>query len=354
MSPLNFDESMVLGRAEALDRIGWKTLAAALHAPETSRGAGVAGEKSLVAIIDSGVDPHIEWCKGRIVARHNANDGTEDIDDETGHGTALAGILLGNGKAGAGHGVAPGASMIVVKAAPVVLADGLSTGSVPTTVTIRALKWVAENRERIEAETGKRLGAVCLAAAGGPLSMTPPDGWTFTESGRAIRKLRDAGVLTVVGAGNSYGAYVPRRDGMHWPAILPACISVGATYDEDTVMDGVVFKADELTFYTNRILAREPGTTIFAPGSVLQTTGHNAPFSIVNFEGTSAATPVVCASVLLIQELYHQEYGTWPKAEEVIRLLTTTARQLTDRDGRPYRFLNLAGVAAAIRPPSAA
>lgn len=338
---------MTLERVEVVERIRWLTLERALResAPRAEPPYAPGG-RSLIAVIDSGLNPHQEIPENRIVARYNAIDGSDSVADETGHGTAIAGILAGSGSPGAGHGIATAARLVIVKVGAVPLEDGFKSSSIPTSMIIRALKWIAAERAGIESRIGGHLGAVCLATAGGPLMSQPHAGWRFSEASRAVLALADAGVLTVVGAGNSHHIQDEPTEGMHWPAILPACVSVGATYDQDFNEPPRSGKVDELTYYTNRILSGPHQTTLFAPGSVTRTTSRKGPAALEDMEGTSSATPVVCASVILAQELQYLRHGRWPTSKEVVDLFTRSARVLTELSTqRTYRLLNLEGVA---------
>lgn len=355
--------NFVIEREEALRRVGWKTLNEALIHAASQRGINnyTPGKLSLIAIVDSGINPHVELPQDRIAARFNVVDGSENVEDSVGHGTALAGILAGSGTTGAGHGIASGAALIVIKTGVVTLDDGLKTTSVPTEQIGRALTWLIENRDRIENKTGRHLGAVCLATGGGSAIPKPSSGWYLTPTGKAIRTLREMGVLTVVGAGNSYHALDQPVDGMHWPAIIPECISVGATYDDDmdskTTVDFCGSGTppglpNQIACYSNRILTGSHQTTIFAPGSILKTTSAAGRDKIANSNGTSSATPMVCATVVLAQELcFFRRDGVWPSPSFVVDLIRLTGVNLKDSQGRQYSLLQLSNIPAALDDP---
>jgi subtilisin family serine protease len=75
----------------------------------------LTGKGIIIALIDSGIDQSHPDLQNKIVDVINISD--EDIGDYNGHGTYIASILVGTGKASNGfyHGVAPDARLIDVK-----------------------------------------------------------------------------------------------------------------------------------------------------------------------------------------------------------------------------------------------
>lgn len=334
-------------RREAKERIGIEVLYLALKNEATNFGRSYApGILSLVAIIDSGLNYHNEISPDRIVACYDAVDETGSIRDETGHGTAIAGIIGGTGSPDGHSGLAPAVEFIIVKVGAPPLSDWESSGSIPTFFITKALQWIDDKRTLIEAKTGRHLGAVCLATAGGPIAISPDPGWAITPTGIVIRKLSTFGVPIVVGSGNTFAD--GQGEGMHWPAILPKCISIGSTYDADycSTKYGVKGKIDEIAFYSNRTLTGEYQTTLFAPGSIITSISNANPNGPADIEGTSAATPVACGAILLLQELYFMRNGAWPSTEFTSNILKETATRLVDsKTNKPYRLLSLSNIA---------
>lgn len=110
---------------------------------------------------------------------------------------------------------------------------------------------------------------------------------------RAIRLLRQKGVVFVAAAGND-----GRKNALRYPACLPEVISVGATYDlagavqfdNDQVFCRDMAVIDNVTCYSNVAEFLDlvaPGTTISTP-------------TASNFGGTSAAAPIVTGVIALM------------------------------------------------------
>jgi subtilisin family serine protease len=107
--PLHVDQPTVLGAPKAPTPV--QDLGADQVWSQGFRGQGIG-----VAILDTGIYPHLDL-KERIVAfKDFVNNQTAPYDDH-GHGTHVAGDCAGNGKASGGHymGTAPQANLIGIK-----------------------------------------------------------------------------------------------------------------------------------------------------------------------------------------------------------------------------------------------
>ncbi len=78
---------------------------------------GALGEGVRVAVIDSGCNYH-EELEGRIFARYNYFDGSENVEDDINHGTIVSGIIAANrGNTRGFTGVAPRSELAILKVA---------------------------------------------------------------------------------------------------------------------------------------------------------------------------------------------------------------------------------------------
>ncbi|MEE8585898.1 MAG: S8 family peptidase [Acidobacteriota bacterium] len=260
------------------------------------------GQGVTVAVFDSGIAAHPDL-QGRILASVDFTSGEAvEVDanrDNYGHGTHVAGIIAGSGRASAGRfaGVAPGAGILDLK---VVGDDGMGR----TSNLIRAMEWVVAHKDRF----GIRVANLSV-------SRPPLDPHELDPLCAAAARLVEAGIVTVASAGNwgSWGDEYPFViGGIASPGISPAVITVGpidtagsATHRDDIgtsfgsrgpTIDGL-FKPD----------LAAPGRRVYsllAPGSVVQ---QNYPERIigesyVRLSGASQATPFVSGAVARILE----------------------------------------------------
>lgn len=190
-----------------------------------------AGDRSLVAILDTGLDashPAFLAADGstRVFAFLDLESGLEwsaaDINldpdvlppDESGHGTHVAGVVAGNGASAAGEtpftGMAPEAGILAVKVAD-------ASGSVSDDALIVGLEWAQARRDEIEADRGFPTPLVANLSFGGLLG--PNDGTSVCDL--AISAFAEAGMTVVASAGNEHG------QGVHTQGEMPP----GATRD---------------------------------------------------------------------------------------------------------------------------
>jgi len=273
-------------------------------APESAfRGAGVT-----IAVVDSGValHPDIQTLSAvvDVVAHFNAQAAppAESIDPN-GHGTHVAGIMVGNGSLSGGRttGIAPEAGLVSVR-----VLDAVGRGL--TSDVLAGLQWIQNHKD----EYGIRVVNLSL---GHPVFEPVADDPLVA----AVDALWDAGVVVVCSAGNRGRAgHVTITS----PCNSPKVITVGATNDSRT---GSIFD-DKIATYSSR------GPTAFdliakpdlvAPGNrivSLRSAGSRADSSLPDrrvaadpqnpeatdyFEmsGTSMASPIVAATAaLMIQQ----------------------------------------------------
>jgi serine protease AprX len=183
-------------------------------------GRAGAGAGARVAVVDTGVSDTaaLDRASGRLVDAVDTSAVTDGGDVRTsgtfadgfGHGTFMAGVVAGgpvDGTDGKALGVAPGATVLVVKVAK---ADGsTSLGSV-----LAGLEWVAEHADQVD------VASIALSMR------RPTPHYVNDPLTAAVKEIRAAGVAPVVAAGNKAGQVGD-------PGFSPQAITVGAA-DLDT------------------------------------------------------------------------------------------------------------------------
>ena len=209
------------------------------------------GENVVVAVLDTGVDNEHrslndfddiddepdqdptsyddqKWVAGYdATSSAGATDGTQDPDDGNGHGTHVAGSVVGTGDSSRVHmGTAPGAYLVDVK----VLTDAGGTNS---QATLNGLQWVINNANtdwgNNASSRGIQVASMSYGSASSPLN---PGDQGDNGSGAEARLVNDAvnaSIVCVVAMGNDGSNRVPS------PASADRAISVGAATDRGTI-----------------------------------------------------------------------------------------------------------------------
>jgi subtilisin family serine protease len=242
----------------------------------------------VVAVIDSGIDTSHPDLEGALVPGHNFLDESADVNDSTGHGTAVSGIIAARANNGLGAaGVCWSCRLLPLR---VVRPEGFAL----KTTMARAIDYAVER------------GAAVVN-----ISMYGEDRNDFLQA--AVRRARASGVPVVTAAGNE-GWRV-----REFPAAYANAISVGATTE-----------LGALANYSNR------GDWVkFAAPACLPTTQLGGGFGAGC--GTSGATPVVAGIVALLRAA-----APFASAGEIESALARTAKPVAGvRFGRPDAYAAL-------------
>jgi serine protease AprX len=263
--------------------------------PGARRGGGVA-----VAVIDTGVDATHPSLRGQVHAGPDFSDpagqGVDDSRaDEYGHGTAMAGLV-----AGQGVGVAPDARIVAVKVAG-------RDGSTSLSRVLAAIDWTISHQDELNIGVlNLSFGVDAPPAATDPLVAAAEVAW--------------ASGLTVVASAGNEGSSVTSPGWAPWVITVGALDTAGtASHADDTVPSwsgrGTYRgqrKPDVVAPGVDVVSLRTPGSTIDPrSGSTAHLRG----------SGTSLATALVSgsAAAYLAQ---HPDATPWA----VKRALTTTTR----------------------------
>lgn len=263
-------------------------------------GKGIDGRGVTVAIVDSGVARHQDF-GDRIKAFKDFGSRKRAPHDPKGHGTHVAGIILGDGEKV--DGIAPRADLVACR---------ISSEQ----EAIDAVDWVIANKDKYSID-------VLNLSLGVDAKADPAKDEFRLAAERAV----DAGLVVVVSAGNECkGGVCPST--ISSPGISPRVITVGALDDRGTPVrkdDKVWDKSSQGALMEGKpdLVAEGAGVlSVLAPGSVYadRVPGGSEYLAI---SGSSQAAPMVAgAAALLLQvnpALTH---------EQIKEILTGTADPL--------------------------
>ena len=259
---------------------------------DTPGTAGLTGAGVGVALLDTGVAPVAGLPAGQIVNGPDLSFESQAAGlrylDTYGHGTHMAGIIVGNDSASGSKGLAPGVKLTSVKL-------GTANGAVDVSQVIAGIDWVVQNRNNDPANPIRVIN-LSYGSGGDPAAWTDPLQF-------AVEQAWKAGIVVVAAAGNDGSAAPTLSD----PATDPFVIAVGATATKGTVSTA----DDDVASFTNGgandrlvdLLA--PGESIMSlrdPGSSIDNAYPAARTGTTLFRGsgTSQAAAVTSAAVALL------------------------------------------------------
>ncbi|GIN89426.1 hypothetical protein J22TS1_04770 [Siminovitchia terrae] len=153
-------------------------------------------DKVKVAILDSGINTKHKDLHGKVVAEYNAVNPGEPVNDDNGHGTAIAGVIAANDNQHGIKGIAPNIEIYSVKVLD-------NNGKGDTESLIRGIHWCIE----------KKVEVINISFG------TKSD---LTDLRESIESAINAGIIVVAASGNNYGLQVD------YPAAYSEVISVTA------------------------------------------------------------------------------------------------------------------------------
>ncbi|MFC6354948.1 S8 family peptidase [Luethyella okanaganae] len=276
----------------------------------TTRGAGVK-----VAVIDTGVDGSVADLAGAVVGGTDVSgigsaDGQTPVGGQT-HGTLVGSLLAGRGT-GPGNGligVAPEASLLSVS-----VAFGSNTGSLVSNddQIASAVRWAVDN--------GARVINMSLTRN----SLDWPQSWDD-----AFLYAFEHDVVVVAAAGNRGSG----TSEVGAPATIPGVLTVGG-----------VDRNKQASFN-----ASSQGITISVAAPSEQLVGALPGGRYVQWDGTSAAAPIVSGLVALVRSAYPEL-----NAAEVINRVVSTANPNGHKVPSPIYGNGLIDAAAAVTADVAA
>ena len=311
--------------------------------------AAYQGQGVSIGIVDDGVDythPMLgggSFPNAKVIGGYDfITTATAPRSDENPHGTAVAGIAAGNlGEIGDYiGGVAPAAKIYALK----VFGNGAEEASFST--VIEAWDWAVTHQY----DDAANPLLVLNNSIGGGYFQGACDG-DNPALAIAANAANLAGITVLAASGND--GYC---DAISAPACLSNVISVGAVYDasigsyswcvdalscaEKTIgpsgscsyVASQTAAADEVTVYSNSALQLQ----VLAPSNNATTTdlvgaaGYSTGNYVLDFGGTSAATPYASGAVAVLQSAAKDMLGRFLTPDEVRGRLIFTGDQLAD------------------------
>lgn len=273
------------------------------------------GEGINVAIIDTGISEHFDFCSfdNRILHFEDfVNNKTVPYDDN-GHGTFVSGVLAGNGFLSRKKfsGVAPKANIIMCKA----LDEKGETGSL---TILKAMQWIYDNKDRFN------IRVVCMSLGSQPLESGDP----LMQGAEA---LWNEGIVVVAAAGNSG----PERRTIKSPGASGRIITVGA-FD-----DGRDIKNLQNKYYSiANFSSRGPSNNFYKPDCLASGVDIvcTSPFDeyYTKMSGTSVSTPIVAGACALLL----QKYPKLSPLQVKSRIINSCDKLLGDRNAEGFGILN--------------
>ncbi|MFF1415454.1 S8 family serine peptidase [Streptomyces sp. NPDC058289] len=285
-----------------------------IGAPE-AWAAGYTGKGTKVAVLDTGIDVNHPDFAGLIDGTTSFVPG-EGVTDVNGHGTHVAGTIVGSGAAsgGADKGVAPGADLFVGKVL------GGPEGSGQDSWVMAGMQWAAESGADI---VNMSLG-----------NSYPTDG-SDPMSQMVDALSAQYGTLFVIAAGNA------GPESISAPGAAASALTVAATDKQDQLAS---FSSTGPLAYSGGMKPdiAAPGVDITAARSQEMTDGGQGLYRTIS--GTSMATPHVVGAAAILA----QQHPDWTGAQLKEHLMST-AKGL-DGGYSPYEVgTGRLDVAAAVR-----
>ena len=292
---------------------------------------GFDGSGWAVAVLDTGVEPSHSWftttgdkivseacyssnkadvseslCPGGVESSTAENSGLYCDLGIRGcdHGTHVAGTVAGNDGFGPNYGVAPGADVIAIQVFSKFLTDDdCGTNRAPCLLSLDSDQVAAMERV-LQLSDSMNIASVNMSLGGDVYPDQPSCDADNLSKKAAIQNLLDAGIATVIAAGNDRSG-----NSIAAPACISNAISVGATDDVDNV-------AGFSNIY--------PQLDLLAPGVDINSS--IPPDRLASKSGTSMAAPHVAGAWAVMKQRF-----PLASVKDVLDAFTNTATRVTDQ-----------------------
>ena len=241
------------------------------------------GEGQTVAIIDTGINPHLDFMLGsnRIVKFCDFINHLDMPYDDNGHGTYVAGVLAGSGKVSGGKfsGIAPRANIVSLKALN-------EKGEANAVTILDAMQWIFDNHKQYNITT------VCMSFGSEPLG-------SFDPIMKGAEKLWQDGLTVVCAAGNSGPSFQTIKS----PGVSRKIITVGGLDDKRNEFGEYEYSNFEVAEFSSRGPANNRiKPDVIAPSVNITSCSYMGGYTAMS--GTSVATPMVAGLAVILKERY--------------------------------------------------
>lgn len=257
--------------------------------------AGATGAGVGLAIIDSGIDLQSAEFDNRVSSASQALAGNASIDDEGGHGTAVAFTAAGRRNGAGTHGVAFDATVIALRA------DRPGTCSATATDDTEGGCKFGTDAIRAGVDAAVAAGARVINISLGGSDMPQ-------RLQEAIGRATASGVVVVIAAGN---------DGTDNPDPFTA-VANGAYANGGVIVAGSVGQANDISSFSDKA-GTGAATFLAAVGERVRAPDETGTAYV--WSGTSFAAPQISGAVALLAQAFPNLSG-----QQIVSLLLATAR----------------------------
>lgn len=262
--------------------------------------AGASGSGIIAGVIDSGIDIDSPEFASKIHPQSGDFAGSRGLQDEGGHGTAVSSVLLGAKNDADTHGVAFGATLLVLRTDT----PGTCTDPDPDAGCTHNDNNMARAVDRAVAVGAK---VVNMSLGGSPMNATLR---------AAVDRATAAGVVFVISAGNDF-------DTDPATAINPdpmAMIALDPIARGQILIAGATDSTQQISAFSNRA---GTGQSFYLTALGVRVRAPDETGTQFLWSGTSFAAPIVSGAVALLSQAFPNLTG-----RQIVDLLLRTATDL--------------------------